>query len=542
MNLRVLYHIARADFLERARRYSFLVTIAVTLYLAYQIAIGNVGMRLGNYRGVFNSPWLGMMLAMCTSIFVTLVGFYIIKNTIERDRHTGVGQILAATPLGRSSYMAGKAISNFLVLAVILAILAAAAIPMQIWQGEGSPLDLWQLYAPLLFLTLPAFAFLAALVLLFECIPGLRSGFGNVFYVFFWLALVGVGIKTKNLFCDLVGAGLLEKTLVAWAKARLPDYNGGFSLGAIGAVGQSSLDASKAFLWEGVHWSPEFILPRLLLFVYAAGIVLLAAGLFDRFDPSRGIFHRAAARLGVTTFRLRGRKVAVVAGPDASVVEARESAVAASSAHLTPLAGRQTSSRFGALLGAELRLMFKGRAKLWYLVAAGLVIGSFFAPAGEPRGKVLAFAWLWPVLLWSQMGTREERYATGPLIFSTPHALGRQLPTVWLAGVSVALLVGAGVGLRHLAARDWTHLAGWLVGAMFIPALALALGVWSGTSKLFEGLYTALWYIGPAQPTLPLDFIGASAHLSSRIPMYCLGTTVILLAAAVVGRRRQIRG
>jgi len=33
---------------------------------------------------------------------------------------------------------------------------------------------------------------------------------------------------------------------------------------------------------------------------------------------------------------------------------------------------------------------------------------------------------------------------------------------------------------------------GWLVGACFIPSLALACGAWSGSSKLFEILYTLL--------------------------------------------------
>jgi hypothetical protein len=108
--------------------------------------------------------------------------------------------------------------------------------------------------------------------------------------------------------------------------------------------------------------------------------------------------------------------------------------------------------------------------------------------------------------------------------------------------VVVALVTGAGAGVRWLIAGDWVHLCAWLTGAMFIPAAALALGVWSGTSKLFEGLYTALWYAGPLQPTAALDFMGASPNLSARIPALYLAATVGLLIAAAIGRRRQIRG
>jgi hypothetical protein len=533
--------IARADFLERARRYSFLITLAATLYLAYQIAIGNVGMSLGNYRGVLNSAWLGIMLAMCTSTFVSLVGFYIVKNTIERDRHTGVGQILAATPLSRFSYLAGKAISNFLVLAVILAILAAAAFPMLYLGGAKAELDLWQLLAPLFFLTLPALAFVACLVTVFECIPGLRSGFGNAFYIFFWEAMFVAGFLVGNQYADVLGVGLLKKTVLAAAKARLPDYNGGFSLGAIGAVPHLR-EPLKEFLWEGVHWTAGLILPRLLLYFYAAGCVVIAALLFDRFDPSRGLFHRVGVRLGISGVRRTRRSTLAATEAAIAEEEARESTARVSSVHLSPLPAAAASLRFGAILRAELRLLWKGRSKWWYLVACGLLVGTFAAPAGEAQGKFLAFAWIWPVLLWSSMGTREARYGTGALIFSSPRALSRQLPAAWMAGVTLALVTGAGVGFRLLLARQWPALGAWLIGAMFIPAMALALGVWSGTSKLFEGLYTAFWYVGPLQNAPGLDFMGISPRgVAQGVPVHYLFATAALLAVAWLGRRRQIR-
>jgi hypothetical protein len=40
-----------------------------------------------------------------------------------------------------------------------------------------------------------------------------------------------------------------------------------------------------------------------------------------------------------------------------------------------------------------------------------------------------------------------------------------------------------------LITQDFAGVAGWPAGAIFLPSLALALGVWSGRSKLFEGLF-----------------------------------------------------
>ena len=537
---RVVYHIARADFLERARRYSFLMTLAATLFLAYQVNVGNVVMSLGQYRGIYNSAWLGILMAMSTTLFVSLVAFYIIKDTIERDRRTGVGQILAATPLSRPSYLLGKALSNFAVLAVLVAILMLAAIAMQAWKAEDPHVDYWMLLAPFLVITLPAFAFLAALAVFYECIPGLRSGFGNVFYFFFWTAMLGVGINSKTAYFDFLGAGLIERTLIPAAKAQLADYKGGFSLQA----GPHSGQKFTTFVWGGIHWSPELVLPRMVLLVLAFGVVLLAACLFDRFDPSRGIFHRAGAAIGVAGKGwLRGGKSAEAEElTSIDLGEAKLSTPGAQQFHLAPLGAAAGHFRFGALVAAELRLMLKGRRWWWYAGAAGFLIGGAVNSAAEAHGKILAFAWFWPVLLWSAMGAREARHDTGALVFSSAHALGRQLSAVWVAGVIVAAGTGGGVAARLLMDRHWASLGAWTVGAMFIPALALALGVWSGSSKLFEGLYTVLWYIGPAQPTRELDFIGASpAAVASGIPLYYLAAAAALLAVAVVGRRRQIQ-
>ena len=72
---RVVYHLARADFLERVRRYSFLILLGLVVFLGYQVAIGNVNVRLGNYRGEFNSAWVGSMMAIIASVFLRMYLF-----------------------------------------------------------------------------------------------------------------------------------------------------------------------------------------------------------------------------------------------------------------------------------------------------------------------------------------------------------------------------------------------------------------------------------------------------------------------------------
>jgi hypothetical protein len=73
---RILFHMVRADFLERTRCYSFFVILGFAVYLGYTIFAGQVSLRLDNYRGIANAAWMGAVVALVGSVFLSLVGFY----------------------------------------------------------------------------------------------------------------------------------------------------------------------------------------------------------------------------------------------------------------------------------------------------------------------------------------------------------------------------------------------------------------------------------------------------------------------------------
>jgi hypothetical protein len=204
--------------------------------------------------------------------------------------------------------------------------------------------------------------------------------------------------------------------------------------------------------------------------------------------------------------------------------------------NLSRLTSADRRFRFGAMVRAELRIALKGVSRWWYMVALLLIVGGMVGPPVVSRGSLIA-AWIWPILIWSALGTREARQGTSQLVFSTPHPLRRQLPACWLAGVAIALLTGLGPAVRLLAAGNSSGLATWLTAGFFIPTLALALGVWSGSSKLFEVVYVLLWYTGPVNRIAPLDYMGVAGG-SASLFLVC---TLVLALLAVAGRQRQIR-
>jgi hypothetical protein len=188
--------------------------------------------------------------------------------------------------------------------------------------------------------------------------------------------------------------------------------------------------------------------------------------------------------------------------------------------------------------------MLKGLPWWWWAGGGALLVLSWGISGTRPLpAEASAVIGIWPVLVWSAMGVRESRHRTEEIVFSAAHALSRQTAALWSAGVLVAILTWSGFGARHLAVRDWMSFMALVIGTLFIPSLALACGVWTGSSKPFEVIYTVLWYAGPMSGLTAFDFVGATRGPAplGRSVVY-LGLVGALLALAVRGRRRQIRG
>ena len=533
--MRVLYHIARADFLERIRRYSFLITLAAAVYAAWGFIPPNDStwstLTIMGTRGIYNSAWIGAQVALLTSVFLTMVGFYLIKNAIERDYQTRVGQIIAATPLSKLKYTVGKMLSNAAVLwAIVLMMIVVAGI-MQYVRAEERAIDLFALIAPFLYTMIPIALLIAGISVLFECVPKLRGGLGNI--VYFFLVMAGLSsqiFEASDVFGLAAFTDSMQKSaMVAFPDAIGPDVEMNMGIQIQGGGQTSHLET---FEWNGIDYTAEMILGRFLVIGIAFALAGLASLTFDRFDSARasGPTHKKQSRLDRLVSRI-----------EEMLSPSRPDPVAGTISHLTPLSTAATSPRLFKTVVAELRIMLKGQHAVWYLGSLALIIVGAFVPMAAGQAVVLPIAWLWPTLIWSQMGCREVRQGTNQYIFSTARPIARQLPATWLAGVLVAMIVGGGVGLHLLVVGNLQGVAALVVGALFVPALALSCGVWTNGSRLFEALYLFWWYAGPLNKVPGLDYMGASGelHAAGTTLAYAI-VTAILLGLAVLGRRRQI--
>lgn len=522
--LRVLYHLARADFLERIRRYSFLIMLGLVVWIGYLSASGQFPMWVTpDYVGITNSAWAGGIMTVTVTTLLTFVGFYIVKGSVNRDYITGVGQIMATTPLSRSAYMLGKWLSNFAVLGITILIVMAEGIAMNLLASTAG-FDLWALAAPLVFIALPCMAVVAALAVLFESISWLRGGLGNVVYFFVFMAMIGSGsvniIKSAlgtpmavNPYIDITGYQIIGESIVHAAKATYPECTGMLSF-----VGGASVPNPKYFTWNGMTWTGDILLSRLVFLAIAVGLVVVSAVFFDRFNPSRLLLIKRAKT-----------------GSGALQPAAANEAIPVSNVHLTPLTDNRSRFRFGALFLAELKLFLKGQHWWWYVVAAALVVAQLFTPLEVTR-ILLLVAWVWHMLILSGLGCRENRFDTRQIVFAAPHPIANQLPAAWLSAFVVTAALGSGALIKFILAGEAVSALGWLTGAVFIPSLALFLGTLTGSGKAFEAIFVVWMYL-LTQKAAFLDFMGIIPNSSWY---FYAPLALVLLAIAALARQRQL--
>ena len=532
---RALYAIMRVCYLNKVRSYRFLILLGLTIVAGYTfvpapeanyVTLG-WGTDLAFYRGVYNSAWIGAMVAMLTGTFLALTGFYVVKDSVKRDEQTRVGQIIATTPISNSVYTLGNALANFAVLSTMVAIVFLTSLGMQLFRGESFNLDLWALMAPFLLFVLPLMFLVSAIAILFETRSSLRGGLGNIAYTFMWLI-------SLPLFSDLIDLFGIKSILSSMSAAGLASYpetaNISFSFGY--SWGFPTGRTLSTFAWQGIQWTSEILQTRLMLLGLATGIALLASVRFNRFDPAR-------------------ESQKIPEDPPSDSIEVKEVYTAVAplkEVQLRPLGEEAIQFKFGSMLFAECRLilmdlkMFPLFLGLGGAITGASIIAGLLIPLDVAQEILLPVAWLLPVLIWSKLGTRETRYQTEQLVFSSAKSLKRQLPAAWLAGVFLAMVTGGGVALSLALHGEWPGLIAWGVGALFIPSLALCLGVWTGSSKSFEFIYTLLWYIGPINGVEILDFMGTlPGSVGAGIWRYYLAITFVLLGLIFIGRKWQIQ-
>ncbi|MBW9171762.1 hypothetical protein [Clostridium estertheticum] len=544
----VVYEVARADFLQRIRQKSTLIAIVFMMYFSYlavpdlKATYYNTVLGVSNevgYRGIYNSAWIGFLITLIIVTYMTLIGFFLTKNTISRDRQTKIGQIVATSSIDNKHYLFGKVLSNFLYLVIMIIVIMIVAIFLQIIRAESTQIELWKIIAPFLFMAIPAMFITSILSVVFESTPSLQKTGGNIVYFFLWIMIMTLSVLgnigtlipnalVRNVFeqisghIDIFGLGKLSSAMLNGILQGFPDFKGGITIGA--GVGITKINTFK---WNGMQWTIDVIMYRIIWILIA---IVLFRYVASKFKKENLIDKEFNVKKPIRTNKAKKK----IKNDD---FEGHVESNYKKTVLLTPNNVKAIRFNFVNMVIEELNLMLKGVSPWWFVFQAVLILNSVSVPNNVAMSSIIPVTFIFPLLIWSKAGTLDKKYGTEQYLFSSTYYKIEQFIALWVSVAFFTAIISVGAIAKILISGGIVNVLALLVGIAFISSLAVFLGTVSGNSILFELIYIALWYMGPLNKLPYFDYLGFSHEsILMGMPMVYSIISVVLIGAALLFR------
>ena len=495
----------------RFRRPSTVILFLIlcgTAFLMMPDGTGGVMFLIGSRRVFLNSAATSLTSALMGGLILSLLGFYLISNSVARDSRTGVGRLIAATPLSSARYLAGKLAGNIVYMTALVFVFMIACMGMHILRGEAAlePMVYIRTFG---IMFLPMIPTVAAIALMFECVPVLSGRGGDMLYFFIWVASLGFTVAIVHgsnshpwiLTVDITGLGFFIEEI------RSVMNTSGFS------IGYAPFDASlpPAF-FGGLQWLPEYVVPRLASTLVLLPVFLIALISFRRFDParkSRGkmIGNGRLSRLSRTLASV-GRRIAVPRG-----------------GWMTGHPSFVKNVFLDVRLTASLNPFFM-------LLTAFACFFSLIVPLEAVRSAILPVIFFILIPSIAPISTRDRIGNVTRLLFSAPrirkHFVSFKLFSAFLSAFFLCI-----VPVVRLCLSDPFGAFALFNGLFFIAASATALGFLTRTPKTFVSLFLLFLYAALGAKGAPgFDFAGFQGIVTFPVILAYTATGCILLVVA----------
>ena len=509
--LRQVLVIATTDIRLRLRRPSTLWLILILSGMAYLLipdpSTGSALMVVDGARALYTSQVVALATAGLASLFLTFAGFYLASNTIRRDLIARTGGIIAATPVTSGTYLAGKFLGGAAYLGLITAVYVLNVMAMHLLRGEG-PLEPFTYFLTYALALGPAIIVVAALALMFECVPLLSGRLGDVLYFFVWAILLAMGAMSEGsgtgMYLDVMGLGFIMRQVHAVSNSQHL------------AIGMTPFRGDVApWVLPPIPLSFATLLPRLTIALLAVPILIVARLFFHRFDPSRVQSGRQGSGGGLI------RQISTLAKPVTRIVSgAGAHLVPAAPAVLRPVIAETVMT----LCQSPLVVM------AWLAVVATTIVST---TATARHALPLAVALVLAVAL-ADLATRDRVAGTQSMLYSMPRIKPDYAFIKLGAAVLLALLFCIPPAIRIAFSAPGSALS-LIIAAGFMGALATALGLLTRTPKAFMGLFMLFLYLVLNGAQVPgLDFAGWNgvATGSTRVGYITAAALLGLMAVA----------
>lgn len=498
MKLNQIKEIAIADFKERSRRFSFLALATLSVIFAFfavpnsSSAITSITVDTDYFAQGTTWSWVPMAAALCIGILLPLMGFFYVKNSLKYDKETGVSNLINTSPVSKIVYLAGKYLSNIILLFCLLLIVIVSSFCMVLIKFPNTDFPVFQFVSYYISI-IPGLFICASIVLLFEAIPFFQTKTGNgiaaVVFLSFYISCITFAMMQPN---EII-ARCFDISGFSWLKECIDQ--------SVYAITKKPAEIAL-FVGGGANVNNNELLPLTFLPLRFSTKILIEKG--------------TAVVSGIALCAL------------ASIVLPRTEQ-SAFVYHNKPKSKNYKAKPHGVLL-TELLLTFRGCSFLWYFVMILLWILLLIVPIKTAQNIMLPLTLIWSTILFSDYGCREKTYFTDELMKTIPLAYPKQLMIRWCMGSASMILIIFPVILRTVFNGEIIGMCSGISWAMFVPALSIFLGQISGTERLFEIVFLAICYVMLNSPALILSLAAGETSVA-RCVFFAILTVLMMITA-----------
>ncbi|MBD5517374.1 MAG: hypothetical protein HDR07_02360 [Lachnospiraceae bacterium] len=457
-----IWFIAKADFKERTRRFSFLVLCVLAALAAFLFVpnpdaeMTSIAVDAKYFSQTTNWTWIPMASALCTGVLLPVTGFFYLRNSLSLDRKTGIVDLVYTSPVGRVTYLFGKYLSNLLILLYMLLVVTLTSLCMTILQFPSMKFSVVHCFSYFLCM-IPGIFLCAALTLMTEAVPLFRSRIGV------WMAgivyFVIYVVYISSLFDDSQGiiVRLFDMTGFLWLKDSINQsvysITGKPAQVAMFVFEDGMINNQKLpeLFFAPLSFTSDRLFEKISMIIFGIVLCFASSVLMPRYENARKI---------------------------SSISEKTH---------------RKTYGH-GVFI-TEFILTFRSCSLVWLVVMFVLWLSMFFADIETAQGILWILSIAWSCVLFSEYGCREKINNLNTLLPTLFQAYSHQLLIRFCVGGAVSLLVSVPIILRTTFISGFSGAAAGIIFALFIPALSIFLGQISGSERMFEIIFLIICYL-----------------------------------------------
>lgn len=464
MNVKGIWNVAKADLLERTRRFSFIAVCAVSVFLAFvsvpdiNAPIVSIVMEPNVFKQGSNSSWVPIAIALCGGLLFAMIGFAFVNNNIPQDRRTGNLIAWQAMGMSKSNYILGKFISNLILLSFIWILIIIGAAMMIMLRFPGQILSLYDFFSPFLVIY-PSIFFASAIAVLFGAVFGKRTKHISSLGVTLLFILFLINYSSSDLANPILR--ILDFSGYRWIMESINEQ----IISAIGRTVQETgilvfdgmfaeSNGVKELFFHGLIRSNTYLLDKVGLIIFCIILLLISICFLDTRENHK--------------FKEKSKAKEKIKEYD----------------------------RYHGIFLNEIKIIFKNYPLIWWIG----IMGLWFASIGINLEQTQNYIWVLMIILsvgvLSSIGCKEHESGIIESIITIDGALLKSIIYDYLIGFGYMLIISAPVIIRTVILDHGNYTCfGYVVFSLFAPALGCFLGEFTKNRRTFETVYLLLCFI-----------------------------------------------